>query len=416
MQFKDFNLPTPLLTSLERMQFTTPTEIQKQAIPIAMAGNDILGSAQTGTGKTGAYAIPIISKIMNDRQGLALVLAPTRELALQVITVFHQMLGRESSIKTALLIGGDSMGKQFRQLKDRPQIIVGTPGRVTDHLERKSLILRNTSVLVLDETDRMLDMGFGIQIDKILTFVPRTRQTLMFSATLPPQIERLSGKYLNDPKRIAVGPTHVPATQIQQEIVRTTEATKYADLLTQLTKRQGTIIIFVKTRDGADRLAHKLCKANHKARAMHGKLQQREREKVIIEFRRNPDSDLVMVATDVAARGLDIPHIKHVINFDLPQCPEDYIHRIGRTARAGAEGSAVSFISPEDGRRWKAIHRLLNPQEATTSSSKNPREPWKPRAGGRPRVGTAAKNQKPFRFNKPRRHKVEGGRGESISS
>lgn len=360
--FTTFNLPPEMVAPLERMNFTSPTPIQLLAIPLALAGKDVLGSAQTGTGKTAAFSIPLVAKLLLNPRASAMVLTPTRELAVQVIGVIHQLLGKNSPIKTALLIGGEPMPKQMDQLRARPRVIVGTPGRINDHLARGNLMLHTTSLLVLDETDRMLDMGFGIQIDEIIKYLPEQRQTLMFSATLPSGIVKISERYLKNPERVAAGSSNVPTKNVQQEIVRTTEANKYNDLLKQLDSRTGSIIVFVKTKFGAERLADKLCTQNHSADAIHGDLQQRKRERVISAFRNKRYR--IMVATDIAARGLDIPHIEHVINYDLPQCPEDYIHRIGRTARAGAEGAAVSFISPEDTQKWRAIDRMLNPGSA----------------------------------------------------
>lgn len=385
-------LPAALLSSLKRLQFNTPTPIQAEAIPLALKGKDVLGSAQTGTGKTLAYALPLVAHILNNPRGSALVLTPTRELAVQVIGVIQQLLGPNHSVKTALLIGGESMPKQLQQLKLRPRILVGTPGRINDHLERGSLNLHDTGLLVLDETDRMLDMGFGIQLDRILKYLPKKRQTLMFSATLPPQIVKMSEKYLSMPERIAVGSTTTPVANIDQEIIRTTQADKYNDLVKQLEKRQGSIIIFVKTKHGAEKLAIKLTRNNHSADAIHGDLHQRKREKVIRAFRNKRHR--IMVATDIASRGLDIPHIEHVINYDLPQCPEDYIHRLGRTARAGAEGASVSFISPEDSKKWKAIHYMLNPGAPPPPSEKT-RNPKK-------RFNWKDKKKKPFGFQKHR--------------
>jgi ATP-dependent RNA helicase DeaD len=360
--FEQFNLPPALAASLARMNYATPTPIQLQAIPPALAGRDVLGSAQTGTGKTAAFSIPLITKIMSSPRGSALVLTPTRELAQQVLAVINDLLGARSFIPTVLLIGGDSMGKQCAQLRLRPRIIVGTPGRINDHLERGNLILHEASFLVLDETDRMLDMGFGIQIDRIVKFLPAARQTLMFSATMPAEIVKMSAKYLNNPERIAVGSTTNPITKIDQEIIHVGENGKYEELLKQMDKREGSIIMFVKTKRSADRMSERLNKQGYKADTIHGDLHQRKRERVIQQFRDRKFR--ILVATDIASRGLDIPHIEHVINFDLPQCPEDYIHRIGRTARNGSEGSALCLISPEDSIKWRAIHRLLYPNEA----------------------------------------------------
>ena len=359
--FADFNLAPALNTALANMNYTTPTPIQMQAIPLAMEGRDILGSAQTGTGKTAAFAIPLISKILASPRGTALVLTPTRELAGQVLEVINQLLGKRSFIPTVLLIGGDSMHKQCAQLRARPRIIVGTPGRINDHLERGNLILHEASFLVLDETDRMLDMGFGVQIDRIVKFLPQQRQTLMFSATMPAEIVKMSAKYLKNPERIQVGSTTTVSIAINQEIIQVTESGKYEELLKQLTARTGSIIVFVKTKRGAEKMCERLNKIGHNADTLHGDLHQRKRERVIQSFRDRKFR--ILVATDIAARGLDIPHIEHVINHDLPQCPEDYIHRVGRTARNGSEGSAVCLISPEDGLKWRDIHKLLYPNE-----------------------------------------------------
>jgi superfamily II DNA/RNA helicase len=378
--FSQFGLPAQLNVALERMKYTNPTPIQQKAIPLALNGSDILGSAQTGTGKTAAFGIPLVARVLNNPRGNAIVLTPTRELATQVMTVITQLLGQRSFIQAVLLIGGDSMHKQTAQLKMRPRIIVGTPGRINDHLERGNLILHDTNFLVLDETDRMLDMGFGIQIDRIVKFLPQARQTLMFSATLPPEIVKMSAKYLKNPERVAVGSVNAPIVKIQQEIIHVNDSGKYEELTKQITARDGSIIVFVKTKRSADRLSERLNKQGSKADTIHGDLHQRKREKVIQGFR-----DMrfrILVATDIAARGLDIPHIEHVINYDLPQCPEDYIHRIGRTGRNGSEGSAVCLISPDDGLKWRAIHRLMNPNEAPPPMPRGAAGEGKPRNYG----------------------------------
>ena len=359
--FSGFGLPAELLSSLERMQYKTPTPIQSQAIPLAIAGKDVLGSAQTGTGKTAAFGIPLIARLLNMPRGNALVLTPTRELAVQIMDILTKLLGPYSIIKAALVIGGESMPAQTIALRQRPRIIVGTPGRINDHLERGTLMLNEVAFLVLDETDRMLDMGFSPQLEKIAKYLPAQRQTLMFSATLPSNIMQLASKYLRNPERISVGDSHKAVVKIKQDIIYTTQDEKFGILTREIAQRSGSIIIFVKTKHGADRLADKLNRQNLGADAIHGDLQQRKREKVIQAFR--DQKHRIMVATDIASRGLDIPHIEHVINYDLPQAPEDYIHRIGRTARAGAEGSSLCLISPEDHDKWKAIHKLMNPGE-----------------------------------------------------
>ncbi len=353
--------------SLERMKYTKPTPIQAQAIPLALDGRDIMGTAQTGTGKTAAFAIPLVEALLRHPEGSALVLTPTRELAKQIMEIMEQLLGFRTNIKTAFLIGGESMGKQNAQLKQRPRLIVGTPGRINDHLERKSLKLNDTGFLVLDETDRMLDMGFSIQLDRIFKYLPKERQTLMFSATLPQNIMKLSSKYLSNPERIAVGSTINPAENIKQEIIRVNDADKYDELVRQLYDRGGSVIVFVKTKYGTEKMAKKLRNEDFKTDCIHGDLKQSRRDRVIREFRNKKFR--ILVATDVAARGLDIPHIEHVINYDLPQVPEDYIHRIGRTARAGAAGSALCLITPQDGRKWHAIDLLMNPGKKDESKS-----------------------------------------------
>ncbi len=358
--FNSLGLSQNLLTSLTKMGFATPTPIQSQAIPPALQGRDILGSAQTGTGKTGAFGIPLVNRLLSSARGTALVLTPTRELATQVLSQLKAMVGANSGINSALLIGGESMPRQLQELRSRPRIIVGTPGRINDHLERGSLMLHDAGFLVLDETDRMLDMGFGPQLERIFKFLPQTRQTLMFSATIPDNIAKISQKYLNDPVRVSVGGESKPVAKIQQENISVTEDSKYNQLLTELNKREGSIIIFVKTKWGAEKMAKRLRSEKHSADAIHGDLRQNKRDQVIRAFREKRHR--IMVATDIAARGLDIPHIEHVINYDLPQVAEDYIHRIGRTARNEAEGSAVNLITSADREKWLAITKLLDPE------------------------------------------------------
>jgi ATP-dependent RNA helicase DeaD len=360
MNYADMNLPAALKATLAAMNFTTPTPIQEQTIPNVIEGRDILGTAMTGSGKTGAFGIPMVARMLTNPRGSALILTPTRELAVQVEKVIKELLGQYSTIKSALLIGGESMPNQVNQLRARPRIIVGTPGRIIDHLTRGSLMLHDATYLVLDETDRMLDMGFGDQIAQILKYVPQQRQTLLFSATLPPQIQKIADSHLKNPVRIEIGNTNQVATTITQDTRKLMPEDKYPQLLKELEQRTGTVIIFVRAKFGTEKLAAKLRKSGHTADAIHGDLEQRKRERVLTAFREQKHR--ILVATDIASRGLDIPHIEHVINFDLPQAPEDYIHRIGRTGRAGAEGHAVSFITPEDRIKWNAIQKLMDPE------------------------------------------------------
>lgn len=352
--FHEMDLPVLLRQALDKNNLSVPTPIQMQTIPLSLQGKDILGSAQTGTGKTLAFAIPLVAKLLNDpRIGSALVIVPTRELACQVTNEVRKLLFQSSALRVALLIGGEPILKQLNQLKKKPQIVIGTPGRIIDHIERKTLVTSNVNVLVLDEMDRMFDMGFGVQIEGIMRYLPKTRQTLMFSATLPSDIVKLAEKYLNQPERISVDCEATTSAKIKQEIIYASELEKYEKLVTQLCQRKGSIIIFVKTKQGADQLANKLYKDDYSALAIHGDLRQHKRERVINSFRRGRNQ--IMVATDVASRGLDIPHIQHVINYDIPRSQADYIHRIGRTARAGAEGYALSFVTPQDKRRLPAL-------------------------------------------------------------
>jgi len=357
--FKLLKIEDSLKNSLEKMKFTKPTPIQAMAIPVALEGKDILGTAQTGTGKTLAFSIPLINKLILDKNAFALVMCPTRELATQVMAAIKSIISDKINIKTALLIGGEAMQKQLRQLGNRSRIIVGTPGRINDHLKRKSLNLSATKYLVLDETDRMLDMGFTPQIELILKFVPKDHQTLLFSATLPQNIVRISERYLNKPERISTGSTSVPIAKIKQETLQVFKENKYDELVDQFIARKGSILVFVKTKRGADKMVKRLKEEGHSADAIHGDLRQSKRDRVIASFRKGLKR--ILIATDVAARGLDIPLIQHVINFDLPQVPEDYVHRIGRTARAGTEGSALTFLTPDDRSMWNEISKLIDP-------------------------------------------------------
>jgi superfamily II DNA/RNA helicase len=358
--FRDMNLPTPLLKALDRLKFTEPTPIQLQTIPESLQGKDILGSAQTGTGKTLAFVVPLIAHLLKNPQAMSLILTPTRELAQQVSQIMMQLIKTDTNLRMALLIGGESIGKQFHQLRMNPRIIVGTPGRVIDHMTRNTLKKTAISFLVLDETDRMFDMGFGIQLNQIISQLPQQRQTLMFSATFPPKIEELAAKYMVTPHRVFVDEVIAISDKLKQETLFIKESDKYNELLTQLNSREGSIIVFVKTKLNADRLATQLTKADHSVSAIHGDLRQHKRERVMKAFRQG--SYRIMVATDIAARGLDVPQIQHVINYDLPQASEDYIHRIGRTARNGSDGSALTFVSTKDRKLWDDIQRLMNPE------------------------------------------------------
>jgi len=277
------------------------------------------------------------------------------------------------------------MSKQNNQLKNRPRLIVGTPGRINDHLQRKSLDLSNINFLVLDETDRMLDMGFSVQLERIFKYMPEKRQTLMFSATMPQNILQMSKQYLDNPERISVGETNTVAKNIQTDVVKIDQSQKYDRLILELHERNGSVIVFSKTKYGADRMAKNLRRDGFTAEALHGDLRQSKREKVMKNFR--DDNFRILVATDIAARGLDVPSIQHVVNYDLPQVAEDYIHRMGRTARAGTSGYALCFVSPQDGRKWHAIECLLDPQKKSNERNYDRTKPKRRKSnasGGKP--------------------------------
>ncbi len=359
--FRDMALPESLHLSLTALNFTTPTPIQAQTIPLALEGKDVLGSAQTGTGKTLAFSVPLVAYVLNNQSESALVLCPTRELAQQVFKTICSLIPKGERTYGSLLIGGESFSKQVSQLRRDPRIIVATPGRMIDHLEQGTINGETFSFLVLDETDRMFDMGFSLQLEDIIKRLPKERQTLMFSATIAPEIETLTKKYLKTPARISVDSLTQPVLAITQRTVNLKETEKYDSLLNEITQEQGSVIVFVKTKRSAEILADNLDRDGHEVECIHGDLRQNKRERVMTAFRKGRYR--IMVATDVAARGLDVPHIKLVVNYDLPQCPEDYIHRIGRTGRAGADGAAVSFIAGHDKRNWEAIQRMMDPEK-----------------------------------------------------
>ena len=371
--FSEYRLSDNLNKSLRDLRFNKPTEIQSKTIPLGIEGSDILASAETGSGKTASYLIPLINKISKEGKVSGLILTPTRELAQQVSEVCNSLLGYKSNINLALIVGGSSMQNQLVQLKKRPKIIIGTPGRINDLLEKKSLILKYFNYFVLDEADRMLDMGFQDQVEKIIQYLPIKRQSLLFSATLPKEIIKLSSKYLKNPIRVNVKENKVIKTQIKQKVLNTKTEMKYDQLVDEISLRKGSILIFVRTKYSTEKLKKRLKKDTVKSLALHGDLRQNKRSRILKDFR--DDKFRILIATDIASRGLDVPHIEHVINYDLPQVPEDFIHRIGRTARAGSVGEAVSFVTPNDKRMWKSIEKLMenlkNPDHKNQEDSKH---------------------------------------------
>ncbi|MBN8553881.1 MAG: DEAD/DEAH box helicase [Deltaproteobacteria bacterium] len=365
--FNDISLPEPLQRALSELKFTTPTPIQASAIPIALEGKDLIGCAQTGTGKTAAFAIPIVVHLLNGNDSRALIITPTRELADQVAEVCAKLSRYVKGLNgIALLIGGMSMQRQVRALDRDPKIIVATPGRLNDHLERGNVNIKKVRIVVMDEADRMLDMGFAPQIEEIFSQVPKERQTLLFSATLPKNIMKLVGQYMNNPERVSTGEVEKPVSRIVQKHLEMSGSEKKDRLISELKNRQGLVLVFARTKMRTDRLAKNLRASQIECVQIHGGRSQSQRMTALDVFRRGETR--IMIATDVAARGLDIPAISHVINFDLPQTSEDYIHRIGRTARAGAEGEALSFVTPEEKGFWRSLSLGTKDGE----SAKNP--------------------------------------------
>lgn len=341
------------------MGYIDPTPIQLRAIPLILAGRDVIGSAQTGTGKTAAFALPIISRLGHrDPRTRVLVLEPTRELAAQVETAIRD-LARFTDLRTAVVFGGVGYGKQLDALKRGADILVATPGRLLDHLGRGTCHLDHVLQLVLDEADRMLDMGFLPDVRRIVQRCPRERQTMLFSATIPPEIETLIRWAMRNPQTIEIGARRSPAETVKHVIYPVAEAQK-TDLLLALLDRvhYESVIVFCRTKHGADRVAHLLKRNNHAVAVLHSNRTQREREQALRGFREGRYE--VLVATDIASRGLDIADVSHVINYDVPQHPEDYIHRIGRTGRAEATGDAFTLMVAEDSKHVMAIERFIS--------------------------------------------------------
>ena len=402
--FEAFALPKTLQKSLEKLTLKKPTEVQVKTIPSALDGKDVIVSAPTGTGKTLAFSIPAITNIINNENYHALIITPTRELANQIHNIIKSLLSHNHNIKAALLIGGMPMEKQFNSLKQNPAIIIGTPGRINDHLSRKTLKLSNTKLVVLDEMDRMLDMGFSVQIDQIFEFIKPEKQVLMLSATIPPAIRKLSQKYLKEPEKVTIDAAEIVNTDIKQEFIHIDSSEKFPRLLEELTKREGTIIIFVKTRRNTEDLAKKLVKQSFKAKAIHGGLRQHQRDKILRLFREEKYN--IVIATDVAARGIDVPHIKHVINYNLPTNPEDYVHRVGRTGRAGQEGYALCFISSNEKKEWFYLDNFLNPGKKPQKQHNDHKKPQQKKFGFRNKGNKNFNSKnKSFNKNKPSRKK-----------
>ncbi len=353
--FTDLGISPEILKRLETLNFLKPTPIQQKAIPIAVTGEDVIGIAQTGTGKTLAFSIPMVQRLAETRKK-GLIIVPTRELAIQVDETLRKIADLYG-FKTAIIIGGEAISRQIKAIKMNPDIIVATPGRLIDHLQQRTLGLNSVDTLVLDEADRMLDMGFEPQIKKILALVPVNRQTMLFSATMPVAIAEIANKYMKKPLRIEVAPAGTTAEKVEQELFIVPKAQKMDLLEKLLWEYKGTVLVFSRTKHGAKKIAQILVKGGHKTTELHSNRSLSQRREALEGFKSGKYR--ILIATDIAARGIDVTGIELVVNFDLPDNSEDYVHRIGRTARAGRSGKAVSCASPEQKKDVEAIERLI---------------------------------------------------------
>lgn len=353
--FSRLGLAPTIVSVLNRLHFTVPTPIQAQAIPVAVEGKDIIGVAQTGTGKTLAYVLPMLQRVAREKAH-ALVILPTRELALQIDEAV-QTVGRSFGFRTVLIIGGMSMQRQVETIRRKPHIFIGTPGRILDHLQQGTLRLAHVGILVLDEADRMLDMGFAPQINKILPLVPKERQTMLFSATIPQSIVNIAARHMKMPVRVEVAPSGTVAARVHQDlfIVRSDEKSRLLGKL--LSEYVGTVLVFCRTKHSAKRLCRSLRTQGHAVAEIHSNLSLSQRRRALDGFKSGVYR--VLVATDIAARGIDVQNIEVVINFDFPENPHDYVHRVGRTGRAGQPGQAVTFITPDQRGKIRGIERLV---------------------------------------------------------
>lgn len=364
MSFEQLNLIEPILRALKNEGYSQPTPIQEQAIPIVLKKKDLLGCAQTGTGKTAAFAIPILQILQQERDVKTaraiktLILTPTRELAIQIGESFSAY-GKHTSIKHTVIFGGVSQKAQTDALSRGVDVLIATPGRLLDLMNQKYIHLHHISMFVLDEADRMLDMGFIHDIKKVIAKLPVRRQTLFFSATMPPEIAKLADTILSDPEKVAVTPVSSTVDSIKQELYFVDKKDKRS-LLNHLLKDTSiqTALVFTRTKHGADKVAKDLIRAGIKAEAIHGNKSQNARQRALKNFKSRETR--VLVATDIAARGIDVEELSHVINFELPNVPETYVHRIGRTGRAGLSGVAISFCDAEERAFLKDIHKLID--------------------------------------------------------
>jgi ATP-dependent RNA helicase RhlE len=404
--FASLGLAEPIHRALAADNYATPTPIQAQAIPLVLAGRDLLGIAQTGTGKTAAFALPILHRLAaartapGPRGARALVLAPTRELAIQIADSFRRY-GRHLSLRQAIVFGGVGHRPQIDAMARGVDILVATPGRLLDLMNQGFVRLERVQHLVLDEADRMLDMGFIRDVRRIVAALPKARQSLLFSATMPEDVARLAAEMLRDPARVEVTPVATPVERIDQRVYHVEQPRKRAVLADLLADRaMARVIVFTRTKHGADRVARQLGQSGIDAQAIHGDKSQNQRQRALASF--HAGALRVLVATDIASRGIDVDDVTHVVNYELPHEPESYVHRIGRTARAGAAGVAISLCDPAERANLRAIERLTRRRLTVVGDElpapANDRE-QAPRPAGAPKRG---RNRRRFRFNQNR--------------
>lgn len=396
LSFHNLGLDAPILKVLDQLKFHIPTPIQAHAIPDAIRGEDIIGVAQTGTGKTLAFALPIIQRLIN-HGGRGLILLPTRELAIQVEETLHKV-ARSFGIRTAMIIGGAPMQRQIRDLRKNPHVVIGTPGRIINHIEDRTIKLNDVSILVLDEADRMLDMGFAPQIKRILQVVPKDRQTMLFSATMPNEIVKIATQYMKRPTHVEVARQGTTAEKVEQEIYIVAQNQK-RHLLSMLLKRfEGTVLVFSRTKHGAKKICKDISSMGHRSAEIHSNRSLGQRREALEGFKSGKYR--VLVATDIAARGIDVKDIELVINYDVPEDAEDYVHRIGRTGRAGKGGRAITFIMPSQSDKLRKIERLIEKKLVQTSLPKDlPQAEYAAPKADRVRQG----NRTTYSANKKRR-------------
>ena len=406
--FASLGLSAGILQDIAKAGFLEPTPIQAQAIPAALAGRDVLGCAQTGTGKTAAFIIPMIERLAEAPKGppRGLVLAPTRELALQIQVTVDQ-LGRTRRIFAATIVGGADMQAQVRALRQQPDILVATPGRLLDHMWNGTIGMTQFQIVVLDEADRMLDMGFAPQLNQILDALPEPRQTLLFSATVPTNLTDLARASVRDPVRAMVVKPATPAAGVTQMLHHTTPGEKTPLLLSLLKEHDDRVLVFTRTKHRADRLGETLGRVGHRVAVLHGDRRLSQRRRALEGFRRGQFR--ILVATDIAARGLDVANIGHVINYDLPNSPEDYVHRIGRTARMKAVGRATSFVTTEDHGQIRAIETLLGRSVARAPGSPAFAHSQPRREPARPKPHAGHRNERPEYISGARTYRHRGG-------